>query len=46
MRIVTQINKTWVNIFYRPVTMPLKIEAGPVLRTHEHGEHLVESKAV
>lgn len=46
MRIITLIDKTWVNIFYGSVTMPLKLEAEPVFKTHIRGHHFVESKAV
>lgn len=45
IRIVTRVNETWVDIFRGSATLPLKIEAGPVFKTHENEEHLVKSKA-
>lgn len=46
MRVVTQIDKTLVNIFYGSATLPFKIEIEPIFKAHEHEKCLVQNKAV
>lgn len=43
---VTQVDETWVNIFCGSATLPLKIEAAPVFKTHGNEEHFVNTKAI